>query len=54
MKLNVQTALIWTFTFLFTSLGVVAGETSKPIFSSGTDFMAPKRVVDGKSLSYGV
>ncbi|MCK5352612.1 hypothetical protein KAJ77_08525, partial [bacterium] len=48
MKLNPQAVLLLTLTFLLTGLNVLWGET--PISSSGTDFMAPRRVVDGKSV----
>jgi hypothetical protein len=50
MKFNPQTLLILTLTFLITGSSMLWGETSLPLSSSGTDFMAPKRVVDGRSV----
>ena len=48
MKVNPQTLLIVTLTLSLMSAYTLWGETSPPISSSGTDFMAPKRDVDGQ------
>ena len=50
MKFNPQTLLIVTLTFSLIGANALWGETSPPISSSGTDFMAPKRDVHGKSI----
>ena len=50
MKLNPQTLWIVTLTFSLIGANALWGETSPPISSSGTDFMAPKRDVHGKSI----
>ncbi len=50
MKLNPQTLLIVTLTFLLVSANALWGEPSPSLFSSGTDFMASKRDVHGKSI----
>ena len=50
MKFNPQTLLIVTLTFSLMGANALLGETAPPISSSGTDFMAPKRDVHGKSI----
>lgn len=50
MKFDPQTLLIVTLTFSLIGANALWGETSPPISSSGTDFMAPKRDVHGKSI----
>ena len=50
MKFNPQTLLIVTLTFSLIGANALWGETSPPISSSGTDFMAPKRDIHGKSI----
>ncbi len=50
MRLNSQTLLIVTLTCSLMGANALLGETAPPISSSGTDFMAPKRDVHGKSI----
>ena len=50
MKFDPQALLIVTLTFSLIGANALWGETSPPISSSGTDFMAPKRDVHGLSI----
>ena len=50
MRFNPRTFLIATFAFLISGPAALWAQTSVPVFSSGADFRAPPKNVNGKSV----